>query len=152
MGCGSSKSAVAVVENNNTPKTRNTSTGKLTQASPKKTTSLEHFQVKSLSNTSLKSKSKKNDEKVEQIPSRVSSKISILDLNNNKNKDLTSVTRGSKISLNEDLNMRKPSTAGSAKSTDSGVCEDAERLSSAKSNKSIISGKKTIPKLCYTSK
>ena len=129
MGCGSSKAAVAVVDNNNIPQDT-------TQKNPpKKTTSLEHFQVKS-STTSLESKNKVND-KDNKLPSRNSSITSIIDLNNNKNKETTSI-RGSKKSLRDDI--RKPSTAGSSKSTDSGVCEDAERLSSAKSSKSIKSG------------
>jgi len=134
MGCGSSKAAVAVVENNNVPqgqvsKRQNIS---LNNKPPKKTTSLEHFQVKS-SDTSLKSKDKINNNKDDKPPSRTGSVTSIIDLNNNKNKYNASI-RGSRKSLRDDI--RKPSTAGSSKSTDSGVCEDAERLSSAKSTKS----------------
>lgn len=132
MGCGSSKAAVAVVDNNNIPQETQQNIS-LKNIPPKKTTSLEHFQVKS-SDTSLKSKDKINNNKP---PSRTGSLTSVVDFNNNKNRDNASI-RGSRKSLREDI--QKPSTAGSSKSTDSGVCEDAERLSSAKSTISNKSG------------
>ena len=120
MGCGSSKSAVAVVENNN--RTDNTV---LKKPEPKKTQSLDHFQVQSSNNSLQKTKTTNS-----QPPSTNGSLSSLTDSNNNKNK-----LNLSKKSLHDE-DIRKPSTASSSKSGDSGVYDDNDRLSSATSRKS----------------
>lgn len=122
MGCGSSKSSVAVIDNNNqlTPKEK-TETLKETQ-------SLDHFKV----NFSITNLKKKDDN--ESRPQSSSSSIDSLgDSNNKKNKINTS---RQSLRNNE---IKKPSTANSSKSGDSGVFDDGERLSSAKSHKSVSS-------------
>jgi len=131
MGCGSSKAVVAVIDTNKEPQD---STKTKTFHSPKKTQSLEHFQVKS-SKTSLQ---KNNNVDKGSRPSSASPSVaSIIDVNNNKNKSMSSRLNSSRQSLQEDI--RKPSTASSSKSGDSGVYEDPERSSSAKSRQSISS-------------
>ena len=128
MGCGSSKSAVAVVEESKVP--QNKELKKDTPKAPKKTTSLEHFQVKT-SKTSLKS-----DTKTSRPPSANPSVSSIMELNNNNNNISNKELRKSQKSLQE--LSKKPSTASSSKSGDSGVFDENERISSGKSRKSSI--------------
>ena len=132
MGCGSSKAAVSVIDTDNKPENSTTTKAFPT---PTKTPSLEHFQAKS-SKTSLQ-KSNNNADKSSQPPSASPSVTSIIDLNNNKNKTISNRQNSSERSLKD---IRKPSTACSSKSGDSGVYEDPERSSSAKSRQSNISG------------
>ena len=123
MGCGSSKSSVAVIENKNKP----TKTLERAQSTPKTAHNLDHFQMKS-SKTSLQKQDANNNSR----PPSTTESIDSISSKSNVNKSNIS---SSKKSL-RNIEVKKPSTASSSKSGDSGVYDDNDRLSSAKSRSS----------------
>lgn len=134
MGCGSSRSAVAVVENNNNKNNNNLESSNTPKKPVEKSKdNIELFQASS-SKTSLNKQQQKQEieneknKKEHKAPSRTSSIISTKDANNN------TLKRNSLQSLKDE--NRKPSTASSAKSGDSGVYDEGDRMSSAKSRTS----------------